>query len=61
MVQVLGDTPAEALSAYQGQGFTGAFTTTPANKPTWTVKSQSLIGGQDYACTANLEVALENK
>jgi hypothetical protein len=61
MVQVLGNTPAQALSAYQGEGFTGVFTTTPANKPTWKVKSQSLIGGQDYACTASLEVALENK
>ena len=61
MTQVLGFTPAAAQSDYQTAGFAGAFTTKPANKPTWTVKTQSLIGGQKYACTASLEVNLENK
>jgi hypothetical protein len=61
MTQVLGKTPAAAQSDYQVAGFTGAFTTKPTNKPTWKVKSQSLIGGQVYPCTASLEVDLENK
>jgi hypothetical protein len=61
MKQVLGKTPAEAQSQYQTIGFTGSFTTKPSDKPTWKVKSQSLIGGQTYPCTASLEVDLENK
>ena len=61
MVQVIGDSPATAKSKYETQGFTGTFSTKPANKPTWKVKSQSLVGGQTYTCAANLEVDLENK
>lgn len=61
MNQVLGKSPAEAQQIYTTAGFTGAFTTKPTNKPTWKVKSQSLIGGQTYPCTASLEVDLENK
>lgn len=64
MPQVLGFSPAAAKSAYQSApptGFTGAFTTTPSNKPSWKVKDQDLIGGQFYACSANLHVTLENK
>ena len=40
-------------------GFTGAFTTQPTNKNTWIVKSQNLVGGQDYACTVSVIVYLE--
>ncbi len=40
-------------------GFTGAFTYNPTNKPTWVVKTQNLIGGQSYACTADLQVHLQ--
>lgn len=61
MPQVLGKTPAAAKTDYDTAGFTGSFTTKPANKPTWKVKSQSLIGGQTYPCTASLEVDLESK
>jgi hypothetical protein len=62
MTQVLGMTPAQALNQYQTVAkFTGTFSTKPTNKPTWKVKSQSLIGGQSYPCTASLEVDLENK
>lgn len=61
MKQVLGATPATADSTYRTQGFTGTFTTKPSDKPSWKVKSQSLIGGQKYPCTASLEVDLENK
>jgi hypothetical protein len=62
MTQVLGMTPAQALNQYQTVAkFTGAFSTKPTDKPTWKVKSQSLIGGQSYPCTASLEVDLENK
>lgn len=62
MTQVLGFTPAEAENAYRIApltGFTGTFSTTPANKPSWKVKNQDLIGGQTYACSANLNVDLE--
>ena len=61
MTQVLGKAPAAAQTDYQTAGFTGTFSTKPDNKPTWKVKSQSLIGGQAYPCTASLEVDLENK
>lgn len=61
MVQVINDSPAQAESKYRTQGFTGTFSTSPKDKPTWKVKNQSLIGGQEYACTASLEVGLENK
>jgi hypothetical protein len=61
MVQVIGDTPAAAETKFRTQGFTGPFSTKPSNKPTWKVKDQSLIGGQTYACTASLEVGVENK
>jgi hypothetical protein len=61
MKQVLGNSPATARSTYETQGFTGTFTSKPSDKPTWKVKSQSLIGGQTYPCTASLEVDLENK
>ncbi|MBA3430479.1 MAG: pilus assembly protein [Actinobacteria bacterium] len=61
MEQVLGDTPAAAEAEYRSKSFTGAFTTRPSNKPSWKVKSQSLIGGQSYPCSASLEVDLENK
>lgn len=59
MLQVLGFTINQARSTYLGQGFTGAYTYTPTNKPTWVVKTQNLIGGQTYACTADLDVQLE--
>jgi Flp pilus assembly protein TadG len=58
MPELLSLTPSQALSAYQGQGFTGTFSSTPNDKPTWVVKTQSLIGGGFYACTANVEVQL---
>lgn len=59
MTQILGSNPAQAENAYRIAGFTGTFSTTPANKPSWKVKNQDLIGGQFYACSANLHVDLE--
>lgn len=59
VTQLLGWTPAAAQAHYQTRGFTGNFTTTPPNKPSWVVKSQSLVANQPYACTASLEVDLE--
>jgi hypothetical protein len=59
MTQILGATIAAAQNAYQTAGFTGAFTYNPTNKPTWVVKTQNLVGGQFYACTADLHVQLQ--
>jgi Flp pilus assembly protein TadG len=59
MPQILGFTISAAQSAYQNAGFTGAFTYNPSNKPTWVVKTQNLVGGQSYACTAALQVHLQ--
>ena len=59
MTQILGNTIAQAEAAYRTRGFTGTFTYNPTNKPNWVVKTQNLIGGQTYACTANLHVQLE--
>jgi hypothetical protein len=60
MPQILGATIAAAQTAYQNVGgFTGTFTYNPTNKPTWVVKTQNLIGGQLYACTADLHVQLQ--
>ena len=54
-------TASKASQAWTTAGFTGSFTTQPANKNTWIVKSQNLVGGQDYACTASVIVYLESK
>jgi hypothetical protein len=54
-------TAANASADWTAAGFTGAFTTQPANKNTWIVKTQNLVGGQDYACTTSVIVYLENK
>ena len=59
MTQILGFTINAAQSAYLNAGFTGAFTYNPSNKPTWRVKTQNLIGGQTYACSADLHVQLQ--
>jgi len=52
-------TAAKASADWTAAGFTGAFTTQPANKNNWIVKTQNLVGGQDYACTASVIVYLE--
>lgn len=59
MTQILGFSISAANSAYLNAGFTGVFTYNPTNKPTWVVKTQNLIGGQTYACTADLQVHLQ--
>jgi Flp pilus assembly protein TadG len=59
MKQILGFTIGAAQSTYENQGFDGLFTYNPTNKPSWVVKTQNLIGGQTYACTADLHVQLE--
>ena len=59
MPQILGFTIGAAQSAYQNAGFTGTFSYNPTNKPTWVVKTQNLVGGQAYACTAALQVHLQ--
>jgi Flp pilus assembly protein TadG len=59
MTQILGFTINAAQSEYLNRGFIGAFTYNPSNKPTWKVKTQNLIGGQVYACTADLHVQLQ--
>ena len=58
MTQILGFSISAAQSAYSTAGFTGAFSYNPSNKPTWVVKTQNLVGGQTYACTASLDVHL---
>lgn len=45
-------------SAYTTAGFTGTFNYSP-NQPTWLVNSQDLVGGQPYACTANVSVQVK--
>lgn len=52
-------TAAKASADWTTAGFTGAFTTQPTNKNNWIVKTQNLVGGQDYACTASVIVYLE--
>lgn len=52
-------TASNASADWTAAGFTGAFTTQPANKNNWIVKTQDLVGGQDYACTASVTVNLE--
>jgi len=52
-------TAAKAAQDWTAAGFTGAFTTQPTNKNTWIVKTQNLVGGQDYACTSTVIVYLE--
>jgi hypothetical protein len=59
MTQILGFSINAANTAYENAGFTGTFSYNPTNKPTWRVKTQNLIGGQPYACSANLHVQLE--
>lgn len=49
----------KASQEWTTAGFTGAFTTQPTNKNNWIVKSQNLVGGQDYACTSSVIVYLE--
>lgn len=56
-----GLTPAAALTQHQNVGqFTGTFTSSPSNKPSWVVDSQDLVGGQTYPCTASITVNLRN-
>jgi hypothetical protein len=52
-------TSANASAEWTTAGFTGAYTTQPTNKNNWIVKTQNLVGGQDYACTATVIVYLE--
>jgi hypothetical protein len=52
-------TASKAAQDWTTAGFTGAFTTQPTNKNTWIVKTQNLVGGQDYACTSSVIVYLE--
>jgi hypothetical protein len=59
MPQILGQVAVpNARNAYTGAGFTGVFTYSP-NKPSWYVHTQNLVGGQSYACTANLAVQVQ--
>lgn len=60
MPQILGMVAVpDAKSAYTGAGFTGTFSYSP-NKPAWYVHTQNLVGGQTYACTANLTVQVQS-
>jgi beta-lactam-binding protein with PASTA domain len=60
MTQVIGMTPAAAQNSYYNVAlFTGAFTIQGNSDPGWVVKTQNLVGGQSYPCTANLQVQLQ--
>jgi hypothetical protein len=57
--QLVKSTSTTAAQAWTTAGFTGSFSTQPANKSQWIVKWQNLVGGQDYACTSSVVVYLE--
>jgi hypothetical protein len=58
MPQLLGLSVSAAQSAYTTEGFKGTFSYSP-NQSTWLVESQDLVGGQNYACTANVKVSVK--
>ena len=55
MTQILGFTISAAKSAYTSAGFTGTFSYNPATSRHGWCKTQNLVGGQTYACTADLQ------
>lgn len=59
MTQVIGLSQTAAKTSYQNAGFTGRFSIRGNTTSTWVVKTQDLVGGQVYPCSANLQVQLK--
>jgi Flp pilus assembly protein TadG len=57
MPQMVGQKVNSAQSAFTAAGFTGTFTITRPPQGNYDVTSQSLVGGQSYACSTGVTVA----
>lgn len=57
MPQMIGQRVNSAQSDYTTAGFTGTFTATTPPQGNYYVTSQSLVGGQQYACSTSVIVA----
>lgn len=57
MPQVIGKTVSAGLTEFQTAGFTGTYTVQRPPGGNYAIKSQSLVAGQDYDCTAGVTVA----
>ena len=57
MPQLIGEKANDGLTDFQTAGFTGSYTITRPPNGNYNITSQSLVGGQDFDCTASVTVA----
>jgi hypothetical protein len=55
--ELIGKTVNNGQSIWTTAGFTGAYTITRPPSNSYTIGTQSLVGGQEYPCTSSITVS----